>query len=84
MAKIIEQFAVEFEQEEIDRLGINPNDVFDAFVENGKIVLRPFEKIEIDLDEFPLEVLHFLIKESCEKNISVNEVIDNILRENLS
>jgi hypothetical protein len=37
------------------------------------------ESLELNLDEFERDILEALIKESCEKNISVNEIISNIL-----
>jgi hypothetical protein len=39
--------------------------------------------LEINLEEWSVEVLHMLIKESCEKDISVNDVINNLLKEAL-
>jgi len=35
------------------------------------------------MDNWPKELMLFLIQESCEKDISVNEVITNILEESL-
>lgn len=38
------------------------------------------ESLELNLAEFEREILEALIIESCEKNISVNEVIVNVLK----
>lgn len=40
-----------------------------------------FESIEIDLSTFDRKVLEHIISESCEKDISVNKVISDILLE---
>jgi len=37
--------------------------------------------MELDITEWPVEILQFLVGESCEKDISVNEVISNTLEE---
>jgi hypothetical protein len=37
------------------------------------------ETITIDLDDYPKEVLYFLIKQSCEEDVSVNKVIENCI-----
>jgi hypothetical protein len=38
------------------------------------------ESLELNLAEFERDILEALIIESCEKNISVNEVIVNVLK----
>lgn len=42
------------------------------------------ESLELDLAEFERDILEALIIESCEKNISVNEVIVNVLKSYLN
>ena len=37
------------------------------------------ETITIDLDDYPKEVLYFLIKKSSEEDVSVNKVIENCI-----
>ena len=39
------------------------------------------ESIELNLAEFERDILEALIIESCNKNISVNEVIINVLKQ---
>jgi hypothetical protein len=41
------------------------------------------ETIELDLAEWPRELLEYLIKRSCEEQICINKVIANILEEYL-
>lgn len=38
------------------------------------------ETIELDLGDFDRTILEHLIKESCEKDISINRVVSNILK----
>ena len=38
-----------------------------------------YSEIELNLAEFDRETLEYIIKQSCEKDISVNKVIENIL-----
>lgn len=42
-----------------------------------------YTTVEIDLSDFEREILESLIIESCKQNISVNAVINNILRQYL-
>ena len=79
MAKVVEQLAIEFTEEELNKFGINEGDPFSAYVEDGRIVLVPYGKVELELDELSRECLELLVLKSCEDNIPVSEVIENIL-----
>jgi hypothetical protein len=75
---------IQFTEEELDKLDIKNGDKFDIKLqEDGSVKLEKYAKLELDINEWPVELLHFFIKESCEKDISVNEVISNLLRESL-
>ena len=75
---------IQFTEEELDKLDIKNGDKFDIKLqEDGSVKLEKYVKLEIDTDDWPKELLSLLIKESCEKDISVNEVISNLLRESL-
>jgi hypothetical protein len=39
--------------------------------------------MELDMEEWPREVLEMIVKESCEQDISANDVICNLLKESL-
>ena len=41
------------------------------------------ETVELEMDEWPRETLEFLIQQSCDKDISVNDVICEILKNRL-
>lgn len=42
------------------------------------------ETIELDMDEWDRDILEYLIKESCHRDISVNEVICEVLEQEIS
>jgi bifunctional DNA-binding transcriptional regulator/antitoxin component of YhaV-PrlF toxin-antitoxin module len=80
---------VKFTEEELTQLNIKQGDKFSIKETDEGILLEKFSTIELDLSEFNRDILEFLIKESCDKDISINEVISNILdqvikNENLS
>jgi len=69
---------VKFTEEELEQLNIKQGDKFSIKETDDGILLQKFATIELDLWEFKRGILEFLIQESCEKDISVNEVISNI------
>lgn len=76
---------VQFTDEEIQELGWEAGQKLDVKVhDNGSIELRPYAKIEVDMEEWSREVLELIIKESVEKDISANDVIANFLKEGLN
>ena len=70
---------VQFTDEELQQLNIKSGDKFSCSIENGSVVLKKFETIEIDMSEWSRDILEMLILKSIEEDISVNEVISNIL-----
>ena len=70
---------VQFTNEELLQLNIKAGDKFSCSIENESVVLKKFATIDIDLSEWPREVLEMIISQSVEEDISVNEVISNIL-----
>jgi bifunctional DNA-binding transcriptional regulator/antitoxin component of YhaV-PrlF toxin-antitoxin module len=80
---------VKFTEEELAQLNIKQGDKFSIKETDDGILLEKFSTIELDLSEYDRNILELLIKESCEKDISINEVISNIFEkiienENLS
>jgi hypothetical protein len=80
---------VKFTEDELAQLNIKQGDKFSIKEQNGGILLEKFATIELDLSEFRRDVLEFLIQESCDKDISINQVFSNIFEkiienENLS
>lgn len=76
---------IQFSEEEMLELGWETDQKLSfKFNEKTKaITLEPFVKMELDISEYSREILEFLIKESCERDVSVNEVINEILEESL-
>jgi len=76
-----EEYYVQFTDEEMAELNMEPGQKFTCDLEDGGLKLTPFAKIELEMGDWPKELLEFLIQESCEKDISVNDVICNVLEE---
>ena len=75
---------IQFTEEELSSIGAGPGTKFEAKVhDNGSIELRPYVKVELDMEEWPKEVLLMIIKESLDQDISANDVINNLLKESL-
>jgi hypothetical protein len=70
---------IKFTDEELVKLNIKENDKFSIQETEDGFLLQKFDTISLEIDEFPKHILISLIKESCEKDISVNEVFSNIL-----
>ena len=86
MKKTIEptgDVCVKFTEEELSQLNIKQGDKFSIKETNEGILLEKFATIDIDLNEVDREILEFLIQESCDKDVSVNEVISDILEKGL-
>ena len=84
MEKVVQskqEFFIEFTDEELSNLNLKKGSKLTVEIdENTKeIKLTPFGSIEISLSDFNRDTLEFLISESVEKDISVNEVISDIL-----
>lgn len=74
---------IKFTEEEVEELGLRPDWNYTISEDNGKIVLTPFAEVEIDFDQYTKEQLIWLIEKSVEKDISMNEVVAEILEESL-
>ena len=70
---------VKFTEDELAKLNIKQGDKFSVKETDEGIVLEKFSTLDIDLAEVEREVLEFLIQESCDKDISINEIISDIL-----
>jgi len=75
---------IQFTEEELSSIGAGPGTKFETTLhEDGSIELRPYAKIELEMEEWPRGLLEMIIKESCEKDISVNDVISDLLKQGL-
>ena len=79
-----DELYIQFTDTELEQLNIKPGDKFSWEIENDSLVLKKFASLDVDISEWSREVLEMLIVESVEKDISVNEVICNILDKALS
>lgn len=75
---------VKFTEDELVKLNIKQGDKFSIKETDSGILLQKFATIDIDLAELEREVLEFLIQESCDKDVSVNEIISEILEKKLN
>jgi hypothetical protein len=74
-----EIYFVKFTDEEMAALGIKPHDKFEVSCTEKEIVLKKFEKLDIDLKDFSKDLLIVLIQKSIENQVPVDEVIREVL-----
>jgi hypothetical protein len=77
--KVKEEHYIEFTDEELLALNMEKGQKLSCKVEDGVLKLEPFAKVELEIGNWDREVLLMLIEESCERDISVNKVISDIL-----
>jgi len=72
---------IQFSEEEMQELGWKEGQKLSfKFDEKTKaITLEPFVKMEVEISEWSREILEFLVGESCDRDISINEVINETL-----
>jgi hypothetical protein len=72
---------IQFSDEEMQELGWEEGQKlsFKFNEETKAITLEPFVKMEIEISEWSREILEFLVGESCSRDISVNEIINETL-----
>jgi bifunctional DNA-binding transcriptional regulator/antitoxin component of YhaV-PrlF toxin-antitoxin module len=75
---------LQFTEDEITELGWEPNQKLEVKLhDDGSIELRPYVKVELDMEEWPRETLEMIIKKSLDEDISVNDVINSMLKDAL-
>ena len=72
---------LQFSEEEMQEMGWEEGQKLSLkFDEDTKaITLEPFVKMELDITDWPVEILQFLVGESCERDVPVNEIINETL-----
>ena len=76
---------IQFTEEELQEIGAGPGTKFSVNLhDDGSIELRPYVKMEIEISDWPRELLEMIISDSCEQDISVNDVIANLLKKSLN
>ena len=75
-----EVYFIQFTDEELSKLGLEKGDKLDWVLnEDGSITLKKWATLELDMSEWSKEILMFLIQESIEKDLTVNEVIVDVI-----
>lgn len=81
--KVLEkkELYIQFSEEEMQELGWEEGQKlsFKLDEDTKAITLEPFVKMELDISEWDREILQFLVGESCDRDISVNEIISETL-----
>ena len=77
------EMCVKFTEEELAQLNIKQGDKFSIKETDEGIVLQKFATVDINLNELDRELIEFLIQESCDKDISINAVISQLLEKGL-
>jgi len=77
--KVKEDYYIEFTDEELKALKMEKGQKYSWEIKDGGVQLTPFVKMEIEIGDWERETLEFLIQESCERDVSVNEIINEVL-----
>ena len=79
------EVCIKFSEDEVAELGWEPGQKLSwTPMDDGSFKLEKFVELELDLEEFPLELLHDLIKTSCETDKSVNTILIERLETSLA
>lgn len=72
---------LQFSEEEIQEMGWEEGQKLSLkFDEETKaITIEPFVKMDIDISEWDREILEYLVGESCDRDVPVNEIINESL-----
>lgn len=79
--KVKEDYYIEFTDEELAALKMEKGQKYSCKIEDGALKLEPFVKMELEIGTWDREILEMLIEESCERDVSVNQVINDLLEE---
>lgn len=74
-------YYIEFTDEQMKELGFEKNQKFTVKLleDNSGLQLTPFAKIQLDLGDFDRDVLEYLISQSIEQDLPINDIISNCL-----
>jgi hypothetical protein len=77
-----EEYFIDFTDEELKELKMQKGMKFSWNLnEDNTISLIPYEKIDLDLNDFSKEILIFLIKYSVDEDLTIEEAFEKILTE---
>lgn len=76
---------IDFTEDEIAEMGwTNKQRLSIKVNEDNSLTIKPWVKVDIDISNFSREVLEYLISQSLEEDIPVNDVIVNCLKKQLN
>lgn len=70
---------VKFTEDELKQLGISCGDKFSVDYCDDGIKLTKYSTIDIDLSEFPRELLEFIIAESNKLDLTISEYMEDVI-----
>lgn len=79
--KVKEDYYIDFTDEELEALNMEKGQKYTCEIKDGGLQLTPFVKMELDMNLWERDLLLFLIQESCERDVSINDVINDVLNE---
>jgi hypothetical protein len=76
---------IQFSDEEINEMGWEEGQKLSISYDEhtNAIVLKPYVKVDIDMSTWDRGLLEFLVSESCVKDVSCNQIIEDILRDSI-
>ena len=75
------EVCIKFTEEEMELLEIKEGDKFSIEeCKDGGLLLKKYQKLELDLSEFSREHLEHLVKQSCDNDVSVNEIFEDSIK----
>ena len=77
--QVKQDFYIQFTDEELAALNMKKGQKFTCSLEDGGLKMTPYATMELDMSAWDREILEYLIQESCEEDISVNEVIEKAI-----
>jgi len=76
-----EEYFIQFTDEELSKLSLKNGDKLDWVInEDGSVLLKPWTTLDLDMSDWSKETLMFLIQESIEKDVTINEVIVDVIQ----
>ena len=71
---------IQFSEEEVEEMGWEKNQKFSVEItDDNAITFKPYAKMEIEIGEWSREMLEYLVGESCDRDVSVNDIITEVL-----
>jgi hypothetical protein len=78
------EYFIQFTDEELAKLNLKKGSKFDWKIqEDGSVMLIPWQSIDLDIEDWDKDLLLFLIKESLEKDLPINDIIVDLLQKKI-